>query len=400
MTPRCGQGIAILCDARGIVQSVAIDELGVSSRVRPGSSIVQIAEGPSAAKAGQFLASLQNLRAVFNWEIAIPCRGGVAPLTFSGGPAGDGFLIVAARSRSDVAKVSEELAQINNEQANALRSTAKELALEKDSGVYDELMRVNNDLANLQRELSRKNAELAAMNDQKNQFLGMAAHDLRSPLGAIMSYSEFLEEEAGPQLSDEHREFITAIKDSSHFMLGLINDLLDITRFESGKLKMELRPVDLLEVVRRNLALNLALAGKKQIRVALHPGPALDPLQLDRGKIEQVLNNLLSNAIKFSHVNTEVSVLLNREDRHAVITVTDQGQGIPEEDLPKLFKPFSRTRVRSTGGESSTGLGLSIVRRIVEGHGGSVGVKSRVGAGTSFFVRLPLVPSIAGTKIE
>jgi signal transduction histidine kinase len=399
MKPRCGQGIAILCDALGIVQSVVNDELGVSIRVPPGSSIVQIAEGANAAKAGQFLESLQNLHAVFNWEIAVPCQGGVAPLNFSGGPAQDGFLIVAARSRNDAA-VSEELTRINNEQANALRSAAKELALEKDSAVYDELMLVNNDLANLQRELFRKNVELAAMNEQKNQFLGMAAHDLRSPLSAIMSYSEFLEEEAGPQLSQEHREFITTIKESSHFMLGLINDLLDVTQFESGKLKMELRAVDLLEVVRRNLALNLVLAGKKQIRVALHDGPPLPPLQLDRGKIEQVLNNLLSNAIKFSHVGTEVSVLLGREDRHAVLTITDQGQGIPEEDLHKLFKPFSRTRVRSTGGESSTGLGLSIVRRIVEGHGGSVGVKSQVGTGTSFCVRLPFDQSAAPASLK
>ncbi|MGA3203804.1 MAG: HAMP domain-containing sensor histidine kinase [Bryobacteraceae bacterium] len=400
MTPQPGEGIAIRCDARGVVQSVVSDELGVSLRVPPGSSIVQIAAGADAEKARQFLLSLQNLHAAFNWEIAVPFQGGVAPLNFSGGAVENGFLIVAARSRNDAATVSEQLTEITNEQANAHRSTAKELARENDGGVYDELMRVNNDLANLQRELFRRNVELAAMNEQKNQFLGMAAHDLRSPLGAIMSYSEFLEEEAGPQLSQEHREFITTIKDSSHFMLGLINDLLDVTQFESGKLKMELRPTDLLDLVRRNVALNLVLASKKQIRVVLNSGSPLPPLPLDRGKIEQVLNNLLSNAIKFSHVNTEVSVILSREDRHVAITIADQGQGIPEEDLPKLFKPFSRTRVRSTGGEPSTGLGLSIVRRIVEGHGGTVDVESQVGTGASFRVRLPFDPSIAPTDLE
>jgi signal transduction histidine kinase len=263
----------------------------------------------------------------------------------------------------------------------------------KKDDVYEELMSVNNDLANLQRELSRRNAELAAMNEQKNQFLGMAAHDLRSPLGAIMTYSEFLEAEAGPQLSEEHLDFITTIKDSSHFMLGLINDLLDVTQFESGKLKMDLRPVDLIDLTRKNLALNLALAAKKQIRISLDVESPLPPLLLDRGKIEQVLNNLLSNAIKFSHVNTEVHVVISRKDPDAWLAIEDQGQGIPEQDLPKLFKPFSRTSVRSTGGESSTGLGLSIVRRIVEGHGGSVNVKSQVGKGTLFTVCLPLDPS-------
>src|ERR1700761_3732641 len=105
--------------------------------------------------------------------------------------------------------------------------------MEKDRAIYEELMRVNNDLANLQRELVRKNVELGAMNEEKNQFLGMAAHDLRSPLAAIMNYSTFLEEEAGPQLSQEHREFITTIKDLSQFMFSLINDLLDVSQFES-----------------------------------------------------------------------------------------------------------------------------------------------------------------------
>lgn len=376
------------------------DELGIAARLPRGSSIVQIAEGADAAKASQFLSSLQNQHVVFDWEIAVPCQEGFAPLNFSGGPAQGGFLILAARRSNDVAKVSEELTQINNEQANALRSASKELALEKDSRVYEELMCVNNDLANLQRELFRKNVELGDMNEQKNQFLGMAAHDLRSPLGAIMSYSEFLEEEAGPQLSQEHREFITTIKDSSQFMLGLINDLLDITQFESGKLKMELRPLDLLDVVRRNVALNLILGAKKQIRVVLNPGPPLPHLLADRGKIEQVLNNLLSNAIKFSHMDTEVTVDLGLEDRYAVITIADHGQGIPEEDIPKLFKPFSRTRVKSTGGESSTGLGLLIVRRIVEGHGGSVSVKSQVGKGTAFCVRLPLGQSTGSANLK
>lgn len=127
---------------------------------------------------------------------------------------------------------------------------------------------------------------------------------------------------------------------------------------------MELKPVDLAKVVRHNVALNRVLAEKKPIRMVLRIAAPLPPVLLDRGKIEQVLNNRLSNAMKFSHSDTEVSIELTRSDDAAVLTVTDQGQGIPAEDLSKLFKPFSRTRAKSTGGESSTGLGLSIVRRI------------------------------------
>jgi signal transduction histidine kinase len=218
----------------------------------------------------------------------------------------------------------------------------------------------------------------------------MAAHDLRNPLGIILNYTEFLEEVSGPHLDDEHREFITIIKGMTEFMVRLLDNILDVSHFESGQLKMDLKPAGLTELVCHNVALNQVLAAKKQIQMVFHPGQALPAVPLDRGKIEQVLNNLLSNAIKFSHPQTEVTVNIAREDQFAVITITDQGQGIPNDDIEKVFKPFSRTRVKSTGGESSTGLGLSIVRGIVEAHGGSVQVVSQVGTGTLFQVRLPL----------
>ncbi len=394
------KGIAIVCDVNGIVRSVVRDELGLSARVPPGGSIVQLADQGSAEKAGRFLLSLQKPWAASDWEISVPCPGGIWPLHFTGTAIQEGFLIVAAQSGNGLSRVNQELLCGNNKQTGtALSATANELALpfngsaDSDSKMYDELTRVNNDLSNMQRELFRRNIDLEKINVRMNQFLGMAAHDLRTPLGVILNYSEFLEEEAAPQLNEEHREFITTIREMSEFMLGLINDLLDVAQFESGKPGMKLQPVDLTELVRHNVALNRVLAAKKQIRIVFHTDTPLPTLMLDHGKIEQVLNNLLSNAMKFSHVGTEITVHLSREAHSALLTITDQGQGIPADDLGKLFKPFSRTRVKSTGGESSTGLGLSIVRRIVEGHGGGVGVESEVGKGTSFHVRLPCDPA-------
>jgi len=253
--------------------------------------------------------------------------------------------------------------------------------------LYDEITRVNNELVNLQRELSRKNVELARLNELKNELLGMAAHDLRNPLGVILAYAEMLETEAA--LTPEHATFVTAIRSTTEQMVRLINDLLDVSQIEAGSLTLDFRAVNLTELVRRNAALNAILAAKKRIQIVCDAAP-LPLMPLDAPKIEQVLHNLLSNAVKFSYPATRVTVRLERDADGAVLVVTDQGQGIPATDLPGLFKPFSRTHVRATAGESSTGLGLSIVRRIVEGHRGRIAVESKVGEGSTFRVWLPI----------
>ena len=260
----------------------------------------------------------------------------------------------------------------------------------RDGQVYEELTRLNNELINLQRELARKNAELARLNELKNQFLGMAAHDLRNPLAAIMTYSEFIIEDLADGASSLNQEFIEIIHGSSMFMLGMINDLLDITTIESGRLDLSLECVDLAELIERNVTLNGVLAQRKQIELAFEAVDPLPELLLDRAKIEQVLNNLISNAIKYSHTDTHVHIRLAREGTAAQISVADQGQGIPASELGKLFQYFGRTSVQSTGGERSTGLGLAIARKIVEGHGGRIWVESEPGHGSTFYFTLPL----------
>lgn len=290
---------------------------------------------------------------------------------------------------------NEELMRINNEQTNALRSATKELSMEiekragRDDSIYEELTRLNNEMANLQREMAKTNAELNELNAQKNRLLGMAAHDLRSPLGVILVYSEYLETEAAAVLDEEQREFVTTIKDTSEFMLRMVSDLLDVTSIEAGQLNLERRPADLCRLIRRSVTLNRVLASKKEIAVRFE-APAVSPeINIDAGKIEQVLNNLIGNAVKFSHRGTQVTVRLSATSEAVTVAVHDQGQGIPAGDLSKLFRPFSKASVRSTGGEPCTGLGLAIVRRIVEGHGGRIRVESEVGRGSMFCFTLP-----------
>lgn len=239
-------------------------------------------------------------------------------------------------------------------------------------------------------QLLLRNQKLEELNEQKNRLLGMAAHDLRNPLGIILVYSHFLETEAKQTLSAEHFDLVTTIKSTSEFMLSLINDLLDVSTFESGQLQLDREPINLTEFVRRNIALNQVLAQQKNILIEFEYVENLPLLSLDPGKISQVMNNLIGNAAKYSHENTCIKVCISRSTDAITISVTDQGQGIPEEDLPKLFKAFGRANVKATGGEQSTGLGLAIARKIIEGHGGVLSVKSRLGEGSTFSFSLPI----------
>jgi signal transduction histidine kinase len=390
------RGIVLLCDQQGTVQRIVRDDLGLGGRVPPGSPVNALVDPGVQEKMSGFLAELQARQAAFDWEITVPVGGTLLPLHFAGARLEPGYLVVAACSRHGLAQLNEELMRINNEQTNLLRTTTKELTqamaqrAERDDSVYEELSRLNNDMANLQREMAKKNAELQQLNVQKNRLLGMAAHDLRNPLGVILSYAEFLETEAFDALNEEQREFVTTIKDTSEFMLRLVTDLLDVTAIEAGQLKLDRQPADLVRLIQHNVALNRVLAAKKDIAVEFDAPAACPPFALDAGKIEQVLNNLIGNAVKFSHRGTRVQVRLTGGQDVVTVAVADRGQGIPAADLPKLFTPFSKTSVRSTGGEQSTGLGLAIVRRIVEGHGGRIWVESEVGQGSTFFFALPL----------
>jgi signal transduction histidine kinase len=230
---------------------------------------------------------------------------------------------------------------------------------------------------------------LRSLNEQKNKFLGMAAHDLRNPIGGILGYSEMLLED---ELADEQRTVVSKIESSSKFMLRLLNDLLDISQIESGKLELNLELCDVAGLVRQNIELNRIIAAKKQIGIELDLAPDLPVITADPAKFEQVLSNLVSNAIKYSFPGTQARVSLARHEDGVKVSVRDQGQGIPAEELSKVFQEFEKTSVKSTAGEKSTGLGLAIVKRIVEGHGGAIGVESTVGEGSTFWFTLPLLP--------
>jgi len=252
-----------------------------------------------------------------------------------------------------------------------------------------ELMaRVDSHLRNkaLLEQLERNQKKLRIANEEKDRFLGIAAHDLRNPLGAIIGYASLLAE---GELSEEMaKRFAVMVREASGGMLRLLEDLLDITTIANGKVALNFGTHVLAEVVRERGDLLEIVAAKKKIPItySLAEGAAF---QFDRNKIEQVVDNLISNAIKFSPPGNGIHISITQDGSMARVEVRDEGPGIPEEELTHLFKPFHRLSVKPTSNEKSTGLGLSIAARIVEAHGGEMGVTSKPGHGSTFFFTLP-----------
>lgn len=386
-------GVALLCDAQGLVLQVLRNDLDLPDIVQ-GQLFLRLIEPASWSKALTLLTEIKAQGAVFDWELNVTRMDRISTLYFAGGMVSDRILLVGAVNGRFAVELYEVMTQISNEQTNMLRAMMQDRVpvsqtdIDQCGDLYDEVSRLNNELMAMQRELARKNAELARLNDLKNQFLGMAAHDLRNPLSIVLSYSEFLLESASA-LGPEQQHLLSQIHHLSQFMVHLVNDLLDVTAIESGQLLLDLWPADLTALVRDNVGRNRLLASRKGIEIDLEVVD-LPPTLLDATKIEQVLDNLISNALKFSPPGSRVRVELARQDNQACLSVQDQGPGISPQDQERLFKPFQRTRAQSTDGEKSTGLGLVIVKRIVEGHGGRIELSSQVGQGSMFTVYLPL----------
>ncbi len=236
-------------------------------------------------------------------------------------------------------------------------------------------------------ELSLVNEQLVMLNTQKDNFMGTVVHDLRGPLGTIKMCLELIQDAHVP--AAHKGNFFDAMDTTIEKMLGLLNDLLDINAIETGKLALEPEVVNISAFIDRVYQLNVHLGARKQITLLTEIAPDVDTARFDPKRIEQVLDNLLGNAFKFSFAETTVRLAVTHSADALVFTVTDQGQGIQPHELPRLFGAFQRTSTMPTGSESSTGLGLSICKRIVDLHGGVIRVDSVYGAGTTFTFCLP-----------
>ena len=234
----------------------------------------------------------------------------------------------------------------------------------------------------------RYGQELSRLNEEKNEFMGIAAHDLRSPLGTIQGFSDLLLDD--PELAREEREdFTRRISDTAKRMSEMVQNLLDANRIERGEMKLNLAPTELSAPLSGVVeAYRPRAAAKQQSVHLLNETPPVTVL-VDPSVLVQVLENLVSNAVKYSPPGKNIFVRLKKLPDAVRCEVQDEGPGLSAEDQKKLFGKFARLSAKPTGGEHATGLGLSIVKKMVEAMNGRVWCESEPGRGALFIVQFP-----------
>jgi PAS domain S-box-containing protein len=282
---------------------------------------------------------------------------------------------------------------------DATDSINARLRKEIDDKIFTEFSTLNSEMAMMQRTLVQQQAELRAMNEEKNHFIGMAAHDLRNPLTGIRLYSEVLLRQGADILSDKQLRMVEQIKSISQKMTAIVNEFLDVSKIESGELSLTLQEVNLNELIEGVVELQQPDASRKEIRLEFTAAERITAT-VDSGKIEQVVTNLITNAVKFSPFRSAVAIGLAGRDGMAEIFVADEGPGIAAEEIPRLFRPFQRGSATVTGQEQSVGLGLVICKKIVEGHGGRIRIESEFGKGATFYVELPIAVSFSAVSTD
>jgi len=243
--------------------------------------------------------------------------------------------------------------------------------------------------ARLFREIEDKSRQIEAANRHKSEFLANMSHELRTPLNAIIGFSEVLQERMFGELNEKQAEYTDDILTSGRHLLSLINEILDLSKVEAGRMELEPSTFDLPLAIENARIFVRERATKHGINLDVNIDERLGDYVGDERKIKQILLNLLSNAVKFTPEGGRISITANKTDNGAEISVSDTGIGIAPEDRAKIFEEF-----RQVGGDyahktEGTGLGLTLAKKFVELHGGKIWVESEVGKGSTFSFTLP-----------
>jgi signal transduction histidine kinase len=246
--------------------------------------------------------------------------------------------------------------------------------------------------ARLFREIEDKSRQLEIANKHKSEFLANMSHELRTPLNAIIGFSEVLLERYFGDVNEKQEDYLKDIHSSGKHLLGLINDILDLSKIEAGRMELERSTFDLPSALSNALTLVRERAQRHGIALSLDVDPTLSDVVADERKLKQIVVNLLSNAVKFTPDGGHVDLVARREPDRMVISVHDTGVGIAPEDQAAVFEEFRQVGSDYTRKQEGTGLGLALTRRFVELHGGRIHVESAPGQGSTFTFDIPFVP--------
>ncbi|HCY75648.1 MAG TPA: hypothetical protein DHV28_06975 [Ignavibacteriales bacterium] len=286
--------------------------------------------------------------------------------------------------------------RIINKQANIVWVRAKINLVRSSTGRIQKIFGLVSDVTFRKRaeeELKKSTQNLIKLNETKDRFISIISHDLRTPFSSILGFADLLAND-DELTEDERKQYIKYIQESSRSMLALVNSLLDWTRLQTGRIKFEPQKIDIAKIVTDSINALSGSAIQKRIEVVSNINHSLF-LFVDKSLITQVFNNLISNAIKFT--NKEGLISISNEavttSRFVKFIVKDSGVGIKADDLSKLFSVDAKFTSEGTAGEKGSGLGLSLVKEIIEKHGGTISVESEYGKGTEFIFTLPIASS-------
>lgn len=258
--------------------------------------------------------------------------------------------------------------------------------------------RLQGSYAELERKVEARTRELAIVNSRlseesrhKSAFLANMSHEFRTPLNAIIGFSEVLLDPALKVTEEERKQFLTDILNSGRHLLKLINEILDLSKIEAGRMELEIEPASLRDLFEMVQSSTRALAARKRIECRFDADGLREPIAMDAARIKQVLLNLVGNAFKFTPEGGRVWVEARVENEMVRVEMGDTGPGIPAEEQDRIFLEFHQIKVAKDGGKpEGTGLGLALARRFVEMHGGRLWVESQVGKGSRFIFTLPI----------
>jgi signal transduction histidine kinase len=280
-------------------------------------------------------------------------------------------------------RIRERLQQSEKDALEA--KAARDLAATREALLAD-LRKVNEDLV-AAKDLAERESRF------KSRFLASMSHELRTPLNGIIGFRELLQDPNFGPLTSQQREFTDHVLQASHHLLDLINDVLDLSKIEAGRLELQRQPLPLELLIVEVLQVSAALAQKRNVHIATDVAADLPDLDADPIRCKQALFNLVSNAVKFSPKGGEVVVSASHDAGWVHIAVQDRGPGIARDDLPRLFSEFEQIDKRRRG--AGTGLGLALTSRLTRLHGGRIDVQTELDKGSTFSLVWPAVGTVA-----
>jgi PAS domain S-box-containing protein len=328
---------------------------------------------------------------VTNYETRLETRDGRAldvSLTLSQLRDGLGNVIGTVGISRDITEIKrrrEELISLNKKlQETTLALEAARADLERKVEERTRELKEANEM------LIESNIRIKEADRLKSEFMANMSHELRTPLNAIIGFSELLLDGIDGEINDVQRVDLTHIHGSGQHLLAIINDILDLSKIEAGRMELVKEEVDLASIIQGVVSVSKTLIKGKDVKLKVRTDEALPVITADGKRVKQIILNLMSNAAKFTEEGEIEIRAVPEGEGQILVSVRDTGIGIKEEDIPKVFEKFRQIDMSSTRNKGGTGLGIAITKRLVEMHGGSIWLESEFGKGTTFFVKLPV----------